>query len=277
MRAKAGPDGYRRWKRYGMEAGMEFQRENRIIKCVLDAGELILKSGGEINRVEDTMTRMFQAYGFLRADVFTITSSIVVTVYTAQGAILTQTRRIYGYDTNLQRVALVNQLAREVCASPIGVEELECRLEEIDWSREWPFWFKILLYGATAAVFAVFYSGGVLEAVFAAVTGMGICLLLRLMQQAVSNAIVRYAACSAVGGLFLTLVQKCGISFHIDPAMMGNIMLLIPGLPFMNAIREMLAGDTMSGLLRLCESLIRTIAIAAGFIGAMTLMGGGLR
>ena len=59
--------------------------------------------------------------------------------------------------------------------------------------------------------------------------------------------------------------------------MMGNIMLLIPGLPFMNAIREMLAGDTMSGLLRLCESLIRTIAIAAGFIGAMTLMGGALR
>ena len=39
----------------------------------------------------------------------------------------------------------------------------------------------------------------------------------------------------------------------------------------------MLAGDTMSGLLRLCESLIRTIAIAAGFIGAMTLMGGALR
>ena len=56
-----------------MEAGMEFHRENRIIKCVLDAGELILKSGGEINRVEDTMTRMFLAYGFLRADVFTIT------------------------------------------------------------------------------------------------------------------------------------------------------------------------------------------------------------
>lgn len=260
-----------------MEAGMEFHRENRIIKCVLDAGELILRSGGEINRVEDTMTRMFLAYGFLRADVFTITSSIVVTVYTQNGAILTQTRRIYGYDMNLERVALVNQLARETCASPFEADELERRLEAIGRSREWPFWFKILLYGATAAAFAVFYGGGVCEAVFAAVTGMVVCLLLRLMQQAVSNAIVRYTACSAAGGFFLTLLQKCGISFHIDPAMMGNIMLLIPGLPFMNAIREMLAGDTMSGLLRLCESLIRTIAIAAGFIGVMTLMGGALR
>lgn len=256
---------------------MEFQRENQIMKCVLDAGELILKSGGEINRVEDTMTRMFHAYGFLRADVFTITSSIVVTAYTAEGAILTQTRRIYGYDMNLERVALVNQLAREVCAVPLEAEVLEERLEEIERSREWPLALNILLYGVTAAVFAVFYGGWILEAVFAAVTGMGICILLRLMKGAVSNAIVRYAACSAIGGMFLTFVQRSGVPFRIDPSMMGNIMLLIPGLPFLNAIREMLAGDTMSGLLRLCESLIRTIAIAAGFIGAVTLMGGALR
>ena len=86
--------------------------EMQCIRCILDAGELILKSGGEISRVEDTMTRMFHAYGFLRADVFTITSSIVVTVYTKNGEILTQTRRVSGYDMNLERVHEMNQLAR---------------------------------------------------------------------------------------------------------------------------------------------------------------------
>ena len=43
---------------------------------------------------------------------------------------------------------------------------------------------------------------------------------------------------------------------------MGNIMLLIPGLVFTNSIRDMLNGDTMTGLLRVCESLLRTVAIA---------------
>ena len=56
------------------------QQDTRTLKSILDAGEIILKSGGEVNRVEDTITRMCLAYGFLRADVFTITSSIVVTV-----------------------------------------------------------------------------------------------------------------------------------------------------------------------------------------------------
>ena len=101
--------------------------EMQCIRCILDAGELILKSGGEISRVEDTMTRMFHAYGFLRADVFTITSSIVVTVYTKNGEILTQTRRVSGYDMNLERVHEMNQLARDVCTSPMPLHELEKR------------------------------------------------------------------------------------------------------------------------------------------------------
>ena len=50
-------------------------------------------------------------------------------------------------------------------------------------------------------------------------------------------------------------------------------MLLIPGIPFTNSIRDMLSGDTMSGLLRMCECLLRTVAVAAGFVGVMTLLG----
>ena len=51
-------------------------------------------------------------------------------------------------------------------------------------------------------------------------------------------------------------------------------MLLIPGLALTNAIRDMMNGDTVSGLLRLCDSLLRALAIAAGFISIMTLIGG---
>ena len=47
--------------------------------------------------------------------------------------------------------------------------------------------------------------------------------------------------------------------------MIGNIMLLIPGLQLINALREMLHGDLMSGLLRMLESVILAVAIAGGF------------
>ena len=51
-----------------------------LIACILDMGELLLTSGAEVLRVEDTLTRLCTAYQFRRINVFSITSSIVLTV-----------------------------------------------------------------------------------------------------------------------------------------------------------------------------------------------------
>lgn len=58
-------------------------RPEQTLSAVLDAGELLLTSGAEAARVEDTMRRLARAYGFVRADVLTITASMAVTVRTA--------------------------------------------------------------------------------------------------------------------------------------------------------------------------------------------------
>lgn len=220
------------------------------------------------------MTRVFQAYGFLRADVFTITSSIVVTVHTQDGGILTQTRRVFGSEMNLERVHQLNQLARNVCSAPLSADELEKEIKRIKKERGYSRTARMLFCGGTAAVFSVFFGGAVQEFCFGALTGIEIYLLLQVLEHIVSNAIVQYMICSAAGGLLLCCLKKVGFDYQIEPTMMGNIMLLIPGLAFTNAIREMLAGDTMSGILRLCESLVRTVAIAAGFVGIIHLFGG---
>ena len=51
-------------------------RPEQTLSAVLDAGELLLTSGAEAARVEDTMRRLARAYGFVRADVLTITASM---------------------------------------------------------------------------------------------------------------------------------------------------------------------------------------------------------
>ena len=39
------------------------QDENRLLHLLLDMGEMLLASGAEINRVEDTLQRIGRAYG----------------------------------------------------------------------------------------------------------------------------------------------------------------------------------------------------------------------
>ena len=64
------------------------------LSSIMDIGELLLKYGAEVSRVEDTMGRLCKAYGFVRADVFTITSSIIATVTLPDERSITQTREL---------------------------------------------------------------------------------------------------------------------------------------------------------------------------------------
>jgi len=51
-------------------------------------------------------------------------------------------------------------------------------------------------------------------------------------------------------------------------------MLLIPGLALTNAVKDMFVGDTITGSLRLVESLLWAVAIACGFALAVYVVGG---
>ena len=75
---------------------------------------------------------------------------------------------------------------------------------------------------------------------------------------------------------FLTGCGICGFKalfpgLHLDKIMIGDIMLLIPGLMTTNAIRDVLIGDTLSGVIRLIVSLLLAAALALGFIAAIFL------
>ena len=51
-------------------------------------------------------------------------------------------------------------------------------------------------------------------------------------------------------------------------------MLLIPGIAMTNSVRDILVGDTISGVMRLIESLLWAGSIACGFMLAIRLIGG---
>ena len=58
------------------------QDVKRALYAAMAVGEAILEYGGEVSRVEDSIQRICSSYGFIRTDVFCITSTIISTAYT---------------------------------------------------------------------------------------------------------------------------------------------------------------------------------------------------
>ena len=74
---------------------------------------------------------------------------------------------------------------------------------------------------------------------------------------------------SFICGLGIMAVAGIWTDISPDLVMIGDIMLLIPGVAMTNATRDMLSGDTISGVMRFVESLLWAVALALGFMAAI--------
>lgn len=246
----------------------------RIVTLALDLGEQIQRYGGEIYRVEDTIQRICSSYGFVRADVFSITSYISLSAKTADGRVFTEARRLYTWGTDLDRLEQLCNLSRYICANTPSPEEFESLLSSATCRLAHP-QRQIALGGLiTAGGFCLFYGGNFRDALASMMAGLIILLMNRYVKKPDTNRIVYTLTCSLLAGIGAIFIVMAGIGQHVDKIIIGDIMLLIPGMVMVNALRDMLVGDLMSGLMRFLEACLTTVAIACGYAFALFLLEG---
>lgn len=245
-----------------------------ILSCALDVGEHMLVSGAEVYRVEDCIRRICEAYGATDVDVFTITSSIVATVEPPGEQRITQTRRIAGTQLNLDRLDKLNQLSREMCSTCMEFEPFQQKLQAILREKRYSHPVEMLGYGVMAAGFTVFFGGSWRDFLVAGVIGMIVKIAVWLVGEVRFNHLLSNMIASFLIGTLAFWSVRIGLADTVDMIVIGNIMLVIPGAALTNSLRDMIGGDTMTGMLRFFEACLLAVAIAAGYILAALLMGG---
>lgn len=255
-------------------ADNEYEYMKYIMTAIMDMGEILLIHGAEVSRVEDTIGRLCQVYGFVRSDVFTITSSMVVTSILPDGRTITQTRRIKERDTDLGRVAKVNALSRRICSNPLSLEQFRRELQLIRDAKTAPPLLNLAMYMMISASLSVFFGGTARDGLAAAISGVVLFATLYGSAAVKMNSMIQTMICSAVTAMSVMLLVGIGIGVHPDKIMIGNIMLVIPGIQLTNSLRDMINGDMISGLLNMSEALLKAISVAMGF-AIVLLFGGG--
>lgn len=244
-----------------------------ILTKALDIGENILRCGGEPHRIEDTVNRICSAYGAVNTDVFALPSLIVASVRMEDGTTGSGVRRVYKTANNMYRLDMLNDISRKVCSGEIALNEVDPLIEHA--SKSWPFTKYLVIPGSmlAAGAFAIFFGGDYMDGIAAAIAGLLVSFL-NLHKIKLANTNLYTVFMSFVGAMTALLLNKYGIGNNLDMVMIGTIMLLIPGLAFGNAIRDLLFGDTVSGLIQFVQALLTAIMVAFGFIVAIMVFGG---
>ena len=243
----------------------------------LDIGKQMLKSGGEIHRVEDTINRICHAYGAVHVEVFTITSLIVASVRMEDGSYSSQVRRIYSSSNNLAKLERLNQISREICENTPPLDEVRRRIYSAKSVRPHPMWVQFLGSALAAGGFAVFFGGNCSDGIAAALIGI-ILMFIDIIRpseiNAMSHAVIKSFLAGTLAFAISDLCSYLQIASGTDKIMIGTIMLMIPGLAVGNALRDLLCGDIIAGTLQLIQALLLAVMIAFGFAISMLLFGG---
>ncbi len=236
-----------------------------LLQFATEVGYRLQVSGAEIYRVEESVQRLLAAYGAPTGEVFAIPNCLTVSVNDPAGRPLTRIRRVGLHGTDIHRLEALNDLCRAVCAHPPTLPEAQARLEAIcaD-ATAYSLPAQLAAYGAGSWAFVLFFGGSWRDALCGIPCGVVIGLCLAFLDRLHTNLFFKTFVGAFLSALIALSLTALGAGESPDTIIIGALMALVPGIAFTNAMRDVIAGDMVTGITKSAEAILIGVSIALG-------------
>jgi uncharacterized membrane protein YjjP (DUF1212 family) len=238
--------------------------DNKLLKLALDAGEIMLSSGAETHRVQDTMHRILSVSHPTGVEALAMSTFLIVSVSSEKSGSISLTRGIYNRSVNFGKICSVNEISRAFVSGKMPLEIASARLEEVRQVSVYSPLTRILCSGVACAGFTLVLNGAFIDALAAFIFGLLIGVLLRYSR---ISKLPYFFSCligGFIAGAGSTIFQKMVPTAGVNMIIIGSIMPLLPGMTMTNSIRDIMEGHLISGTTKMVETLLIAFAIAGG-------------
>jgi uncharacterized membrane protein YjjP (DUF1212 family) len=243
-----------------------------VMRACMLAGKIMLQSGAETYRVEDTMSRMASAFGIDQTHSYVTPTGIIFSVE-GVGPERTKLVRISERTTDLRKVAMVNGISRKISSGEVGLAEACNLLVEIEKANlTYSFAVQIIAAAIASGCFTIMFQGSWLDFLPSmAAGGIGFLLVVYFHKIVPVKFFAEFLSSFFIGMLSFFFV-KFGLGQELDKIIIGSVMPLVPGLLITNAVRDLMAGHLVSGLSKGAEALLTAFAIGSGIAAILSFL-----
>jgi len=244
---------------------------DEVLLLAADAARVVLESGGETYRAEETAVAFCSALGGAEAECFATPTGIVLSFTGVDGRVRSVVRRVATRSMNLERVARVDSLVRSVVGGGTDFDAASRALGEIESLGGRPAQVSVLAAAVGTGFFALLFGGAWNDGLVAAAAGALVSRFApSLGRHGLPDFVINLAG-GAVATFLCLLAARLGLASSADAAAIGTIMLLVPGVAITNAIRDTIAGDLVAGVARGADAFMAAAAISIGSGGVYQL------
>lgn len=250
------------------------QNDQRVLDLVMDMSVVLLSNGAEIFRVEETMHHICSYFKIEDVNSFVLSNGIFLTARIDGKDVFAKVKHIPLSGANLAIVTAVNDLSRQICSGNIEVKEAESKLKKIKIMPSIDSRIKIVAAGLGSASFGYLLEDSIMDCFFTVFIAMILYTFILFCEKHKLSKVIL----NTVGGAFVTFMAVIlysllgeSLNISIDKVIIGSILPLVPGLAFVNAIRDIANSDFISGIVRLIDSVLVFVYIAIGVGTALSM------
>lgn len=237
------------------------------------AGRMIIEYGGETYRVEETVTRMGHCFGLDTIESFAVPSGLFISFRREDGRAESTVVRIRSRGTDLSRVNAVNAVSRQCVEQGLSPEEALRRLKAITKQPAPSAWLQIGAAALSSSGFTLMFGGSPLDMALALVAAALVQAMNALPERYRMGGMISALMGSFFSALLPTLFHALTGLGHLDLAIAGALMPLLPGLAMTNAVQDAFRGDMISAVSHAMRATMTAVMVAGGALLATTLYG----
>ena len=246
-----------------------------MIDIAIRAGTIVLENGGETYRTEATVNKIAAALGAKTASSF-VTPTVIQFSYTDDNDHYhSAIRRIKKRGVNLDKISLIDELTRRIerkkkTYNPRVIESLLSRIENAPVYKT-P--FVLVAAALSSFCFAFMFGGTLQEASAAFVVGFVLRLFLLHAQKRQFGGFSTSLFSGAITSVLTEIAYLCGFIPATEITLISVLMQVVPGLAIVNAIRDIIEGDLVSGAARLLDAFMVAAGLSVGAVSGLFLFG----
>lgn len=237
-----------------------------ILKFSVNLAKEMLICGANLERVNFTVEKICHAYGLVDVVLDSMTTRIHLNARDKNGEEAEAHAVIKETTLNLDKLAKLNKLSYRVCEQKPPAVRLKTMLKKAQDEKD-PLWFLVWAGYLIAMCCLCRIFGGVWQDLIVVLVNTTIFFFMSLglkkfkLDSTLNNFIMMFVVTS-VSLLFayIGFIEQLHLFFVIITA----AFYLIPGIPMVNAIRNLLCGNEMNGIVEFLKVILSIIAIALG-------------
>lgn len=247
----------------------EYKQEVLIKDVVMLAARILLESGAEGTRVEDTMTRIAKKLGYSESNSF-VTNTVIQ--FTLHSESFPRIFRITSRDTNLIKISRANKISRQITNNEISLAEAKTQLEKIYVAkRDSSLPFKGFAAAMIAMSFLYLQGGRLIDVLTAILAGSLGYLVTEILDRKLHAQFIPEFIGSLVIGIIAVIGHTLIPTGDLASIIIAAVMPIVPGALITNAIQDLFGGHMLMFTTKSLEALVTAFGIGAG-VGSVLIL-----